>query len=104
MVAALRSACAWFSKCSFALSERLHTFKRFKMERKSFKEYSEAAMVEKRKASSDEILLRATSYVYINVGRYFFFNPRSGVLKNFPAAKGHYGIRNLIFRLEFMLI
>ena len=56
----------------------LKQFKIFKMERESFKECSEAAL-------SDEILLRGTSYVFINAGRYFFFivqNRRSGVLKN----------------------
>ena len=40
-----------------------------KIERESFKEYSEAAIVEK-KESFKRPLLRGTSYVYINAGRY----------------------------------
>ena len=77
------------------------------MERESFEEYSEAAIVEKRRASSDEILLRGTSYVFINAGRYLFFvgqNRRSGVYKKFQAAEGLYGKGNFIIRWEFMFI
>ena len=60
------------------------------MERESLKEYSEAATVEERRALSDEILLRGTLYVFIDAGRYFFFqsqNQGSGVLKIFQAAR-----------------
>ena len=40
------------------------------MERESFKEYSEATMVEKEElyVLYDEIMLRGASYVFINVG------------------------------------
>ena len=82
--------------------------KLFKMEVESFKEYLEAATVEKKQSLNDEILLRGTSYVFINAGRYSFFfgsrNQGSGALKNFQAAEGFYGKRNYIFRWEFMLI
>ena len=48
------------------------------MERKGFKlfkEYAEAAIVEKRRALSEEILLRETPYVFINAGCFFHLNP-----------------------------
>ena len=54
------------------------------MERESFKEYSEAAAVDKKRALIDKILLRGTSYVFINAARYFFFgsqNRRSEIFK-----------------------
>ena len=70
------------------------------MERESFKEYSEAAIVEERRALCDEILLRAgTLYVFINARRYFFGSQSrtSGVLKNFQTAEGFYGKKMTFF-------
>ena len=40
---------------------------------KLFKEYAEAAIVEKRRALSDKILLVGTSDVFVNAGRYLTF-------------------------------
>ena len=45
----------------------------------------------KRRALSDEILVRETTYVFINAGRYFFFgsqNQGGGVFKEFPSSRG----------------
>ena len=56
--------------------------------------------MEKEEHSRDKILLRGTLYVYINAGRYFFFEVRTkkrGVVKNFQAAEGHYGKISNIF-------
>ena len=73
------------------------------MEKKSFKNTHYKG---KRGASSEDILLRGTLYVYINSGRYFFGRQHliRGVLMNFQADEGHYGKRNNISRWKFMLI
>ena len=76
------------------------------MERESFKEFSEAAIVKKKRPLSDEVLLRVTSNVFIDAGQYLFFasqNQGSGVSKNFQAAEAPHGKKNYIFRWEFML-
>ena len=70
------------------------------MERESFKlfkEYSEAAIVEKRRALSDEILLRATSYIFINAGRYFFFGSQN---QKYSRSRGTLRLKKLHFSMR----
>ena len=75
------------------------------MERGSFKEYSEAAMVEKEELYEIEICFEELRmFLSMGAGRYFFRTEQAECKRNFQAAEGLYSKRNNIFRGKFMLI